>query len=54
MSRQEDKYKNPDERCEYPYIHDGLTYCWGYAKHIDRGTYTEDFCKECGFWNEEE
>lgn len=48
------KYKNYDKRCKYPYTHDGLNYCWGYATWVDNKTITdkEMNCKGCEFFKD--
>jgi hypothetical protein len=49
----ENKYKNPDERCTYPYVpNDALDYCWGFAQAADNKS-EETFkkvCLGCEFW----
>ena len=49
------KYRNPDQRCRYPFTPDPVGYCWGYALHIDGTPGYEDMgshCPQCEFWKE--
>ena len=43
----ENKYKNPDKRCTYPYDKSPVGYCWAYANHIDRIKGFSDIGKKC-------
>lgn len=54
-------YRNPDERCGYPFTPDGAGYCWSFAHFIDKGDEwlkdrkvekMEDICEHCECWTE--
>jgi hypothetical protein len=42
------KYRKPTG-CSYPFHTDGISYCWGYALRVDKGTEKDMNCAGCEF-----
>ena len=49
------KYRNPDQRCCYPFSNDFVGYCWSFATHADGDpefTDIESICANCSMWKD--